>query len=521
VSDYRDAVNKLIGWAAFFHGAQTLADLADVSMRTLMRESGISDLADAIPVDQAADEVVSELEVGSAFETFFRALDGRRQMIALRRAYSENPEVLEQLGVELGVTRERARQLEADLKKLFRAHAGTRFMQSAIRLRRTLPMVVSPARLGLILRRLVDQASPELQNAARLALSEYIGYEKSGEMWVSREFRELVGPVRERIPDFSDQYGILDEQGLRTFFGIDMGETWDVLTQAAGLKRVQEHLLIRDTREARLVLALRRLGEPASKEQLAESTGLEIRSLSAVLSNSDSFVRVTKDTWGLVGSTDDPYDGVVGEIIQRIESGGGEANVHELLIEIPERFGVSPGTVNAYLATPKFSLDGDVVRCAEVPGVETPPLSELREVVWTDDGCPVLRLRIADQHLGGWSIKIPPAVAMQLGVGPDSDSIVPVRLPDGCQSASVIWRAHDPNGPEIGRLREALLALKASAGTEVFIVLDPYGLVVTADDSGFHARHQATSDEVSPRSNENLATSSSPALERIKSRRRF
>jgi hypothetical protein len=521
MSDYGAALNRLVAWAAFFHDAQTLEDLADLSLRDLMKESGLLAVSHAIPVAQAADDAISALEVGSAFEQFYQSLDDRRQVIALRRTYADEPEVLEQLGAEFGVSRERARQLEADVTKAFQERAAVRFMRSAMQLRQTLPMIVSGSALEAILDRLVDEASPGIRRAAKVALLRNIGYERVEESWASREFRQLANQLRERGPDFANPLGIIDEDSLRESFERLNDDTWLSLTAAAGLKRVQGSLVLRDTREVRLLLVLGRLGEPATRDRLAELTDLEVRSLGTVLSGSDSFVRVTKDTWGLTGWTDDPYDGVVGEIIQRIESGCGEARVSDLLTEIPDRFQVSASTVQAYLATPKFVIYGDFVRLAETTVVDAPPLTQLRDVVWTESGQPVLRLTVLEHHLGGWSIKIPPAVAIHLGVGPDTDRMVPVRHPEGCQAVSVIWRAHDPNGPEFGRLREALLALGAKPGAEVFVTLEPSGLTITDDGRSFQVRSRSSPPETGRLVSEAPPGSPSPALERMKLRRRL
>lgn len=521
--DYRAVADQLIGWAVLFHDAESFEDLADLSIERLLAETGLDGAVHAIALDEAADSVVKRLEVGTAFEAFMQSLDARRQVIALRRTYADHPEILEELGTEFGVTRERARQLETDVRQAFSDFAGIRFMQSAIRLRQTLPQVICEERLTRILDRLVEQATPDTRTAAKVALLQHIGYEKVGalELWASRAFRASVNDLQERAADFADEHGVVDESRLRESLGVGPDKTWVSLTKAAGLKRVLGHFVIRDTREARLYLALRLFSKPATKEELAERTDLDVRSVAAALSANHSFVRITKDTWGLPGWTDDPYDGVVGEILQRIEAGGGQASVQHLLTEIPDRFGVSPATVHTYLATPKFSVDGDVVRISETVDVDVTPLSSLREVVWTKDGQPVLRVTLAPIHLDGYSIKVPAAAAMHLGVGPDSEGVVPVLEPEGCQNASLIWRAHDPSGPEIGRLREALVAVGATAGGDVFIVLNTDSVTVTQEGGDFlptRPRVEPAHEQPVPRALNGLE---SPALERMKSRRRI
>jgi hypothetical protein len=521
MSDYRALVDRLIAWAALFHGAQTVQDLADISLRTLLRQTGLLEASNAVPVAHAADEAIAALEVGSVFQEFITSLDDRRRAVALRRIFADTPEILENLGAEFGVSRERARQWEADAKRAFKERAGARFLSTAILLRSTLPMVLAPSAFNELLGRLVDHVPPDMRRAAEVALIQHIGYEIVADQWVSGEFRQLVSEMCECVMTYTDPHGIVDEDALREALRRPDDSIWEVLTKAADLERVQGVLVLHDTRRVRLAVALGWLARPATKEELAELTGLGVRSLAAALSSSDAFIRVTKDGWGLAGWTDDPYDGVVGEIVQRIEQGGGRASITELLNDIPTRFGVSPATVQAYFGTPKFVVEDDEIRIADLSTIETTPLSQVRGVVWTPEGIPALRLTVEEQQLRGYSIKVPPAVVNQLGVGPGTERLLPVREPHGCQSVSVIWRAHDPNGPELGRLREALMALGAIVGADVFVVLDPDGLIVTRDETRFDATSPAAPEETALRRREQLRTITSPALERMKSRRRF
>ena len=54
-----------------------------------------------------------------------------------------------------------------------------------------------------------------------------------------------------------------------------------------------------------------------------------------------SVVKADKDRWGLKDWVDDEYDGIVGEIIQRIEEDGGATTTERLLTELPGKFSVN------------------------------------------------------------------------------------------------------------------------------------------------------------------------------------
>jgi len=98
-------------------------------------------------------------------------------------------------------------------------------------------------------------------------------------------------------------------------------------------------------------------------------------------------------------------------------------------------------------------------------------------------------------HLKGNSQKVSVAVAQHLGVGLDGSIKIPFEHPRGVDDASVIWRSYDPNGPEIGRLREALLESGVQPGEEVFVVLRREGLRLLTDASQFVNRKPAPAED--------------------------
>ena len=93
----------------------------------------------------------------------------------------------------------------------------------------------------------------------------------------------------------------------------------------------------------------------------------------------------------------------------------------------------------------------------------------------------MLRFTIGGHHLRGNSQKISGAVAQHLGVGLDESAKIPFVQPAGVDAASVIWRSYDPNGPEMGRLREALLECGLAPGDTACIELHPDGLTMLPD----------------------------------------
>lgn len=475
----------MLGCAVVLHGAETLADLEELEFAVLLRDAGLEDVADSIRLDDAAAALAEDVAVGRVFGEAVDALDPRRRRIALARTYARDGMKLAALGAEFGVSRERARQLEAGMRLSVESSAGGRLRDASHWLRRSVGPAALEDDFHRALARVVGDAPDEYRTAVEVAVMQECGYEAVDGVVGDPEFRALASRVRSAVPRFSNEAGVVDEEALREAVECHDDAPWGLAIRSAGLVRIGEHLVARDTRRVRVYLALAALGRSAHREELAEVAGLPNNTtLSSLLSSDRLFVRATKDKWGLRGWTQEPYEGVVAEIVKRIERGGGEVAVDELLDELPAKFDVLPATVRNYLATRKFATRRGKVRVVKVPAARLQDLSDARDVMWTADGTPVLHFVAGEHHLKGNSQKVSVAVAQHLGIGPDDSVQIPFLDPPDVHPASLIWRSYDPNGPEMGRLREALTAMGAGPGSKVYVVLEADGLRMRTSGRG-------------------------------------
>ena len=483
---YHDAMERLLGCAVLFHGAETLADLAQIDFATLLEQSGLGASADDLEFIDAAEALRSEIQIGKEFASVLESMDERARTIAVERTYARVPRKLAVLGDEFGVSRERARQLEVRLRWTVEKAASGAVQRAAAWLERAVGAAAKPEKFQIILDLLVSDAPPEWRSAAEVAVMNQGGYEHLDGVVANGEFRTLIEETRRLAPRFANEAGVIDEPGLRGEIGAAGIPEWEALARNARLVRVADSLVLRDTRRARVFLALWGIGEPSTRDVIADLAGLaDNSSLSSLLSSDPLFVRFTKDKWGLSDWTDEPYEGVVEAIVKRIEQGGGAASIQSLVEEIPARFEVLPATVRNYLGTRKFEIHGDVARVVAAPVAPPRDLANARDVVWSQDGTPALRFLVGLHHLKGNSQKVSVAVAQHLGVGLDASAKIPFAHPPGVDDASVIWRSYDPNGPEIGRLREALLECGVQPGDEAFVLLRREGLRLLANASEF------------------------------------
>lgn len=481
---YREALDRVLACAVFFHGAESLADLAKLDFEGLLDQSGLADVAGDITFADAAEALRSDVQIGSEFSSVLDDLDERRSLIARERTYARTPARLAALGDRFGVSRERARQLEVRLRWAVERRIGDVIERAAQWLTRAVGQAAPPWKFQKVLGLFVGDAAPRWREAAEVAVMAAGKYEYLDGVVGNATFREFILKARQCAPDLANPAGVVDEEALREAIGARRAPEWESLVRNAGLVRLQGHLVLRDTRRARVFLALERTGDPCDRQTIAQESGLrDNSSLSSLLSSDPLFVRFTKDKWGLQEWTDEPYGGVVDALVKRIEEGGGQARIDELVRQIPRQFDVLPATVRNYLGTRKFEIVGDHVRVATAPSAPRQRLDDARDVAWTTDGTPALRFTVGEHHLKGNSQKISPAIAQHLGVGLDGSVKIPFEFPAGVHDASVIWRSYDPNGPEIGRLREALAACDIEPGNEVFLLLRREGFRVVKDGS--------------------------------------
>ena len=458
-------------------GAETLADLADLDLDVLLQRSGLAEVADEIALEPAPEFVPPPFQVGALFADAVIQLDPRRRTVALKRTFARKPQKLETLGTAFGVSRERARQLEANLRFVLDEQVGDQLRKAAQWMQTRIGPAAAEEEFARVLAMLVGDAPKEFRVAAEVALMAVADYQRLEGGVGDLTFLDLVDRVRSLAPTWANDAGIVDEEALQEAAAGGEAPGWDLAVRNAGLVRIDDYLMLRDTRRARVFATLETLGEPVTRPDLAKAAGLpDNTTLSSLLSSDPLFARLTKDKWGLVEWTDNPYEGVVAELVKRIERAGGAAPAEDLLREIPDQFEVLPATVRNYLATRKFEVRDGMVRVVKAPFAPKQPLSKARDVVQTPDGEPALQLVVGDHHLKGNSQKVSMAVAQHFGVGPDCSAKIPFAEPPGVDDASMIWRSYDPNGPEMGRLREAMEAVGAVPGDVVTVILRTDGL---------------------------------------------
>ena len=437
-------------------------------------------------------------------------LSGRDTQILVRRLLEKPPATLVEIGSELGVTRERVRQIQMKLQRKVRQALGEELRQLAGILAENLrPMVPQDAMAEHIANALPIMPDRE-RKIIQHHLIEAMGYTLDRGMFVSLDAQARIAEVRELVERMADEAGLVDEEHFRAALHNDapaLAEHWDWLRQRCNLYQFHGFVALRNSAKAMVMAALRAIGQPATKREIGELCGFTDTQVGGALSNLEGVARADAERWGLKEWIDDEYDGIVGEIIQRIEEDGGVTTTERLLSEIPGKFGVSPASVDAYMKTPRFHIQDGTIRLADPSRVLLRPFDD---VIHGRDGSghPFWTFRAEERHFSGYSaLGVPPEFIKALGCEPDGRIMIRcASSPGEEQQISVRWPLASTTGGSLGYLAAPLKAQGLHTGDHVRVtIMGPDCVALT--------KHEPAKDNVSSNGVRDI-------LRRMKDRRR-
>ena len=501
-------LSSLLAAAAELQGVETVGDVLDGDRSRLADKMGISADIGSIRVEDLVGSTGGPLEIASRrLAQTVEAMPARERAVVEYRLAFEPPKTLEVVGSLVGVTRERVRQIQVKVSERVSKAVGHHVGLAASVLKEQLEPIVPRLEFDLRLDEMLTPG-PTLANALiRRELLAAMRYRLDGDTYVSKRALEVVDCVRSRMHELADDVGLVDETGLMAELpNPEWQRLWPWVRARSGLREVCGSFGVRDSAKARVKAALIAIGQPATRRQLVEVSGLDERQVSGALSNIPSVVKASKDCWGLKDWVDDEYDGIVGEIIQRINEDGGATRTERLMQELPNRFGVAAASVHAYLQTPKFDIRDGWVSLAKPSTIR---LRDLDDVIDGRDGVgsPYWTFVVEPRFLDGFSVTgVPPEFAKALGCEPDGGGSVRVaNLPD-CRELSVRWPLASTTGASIGYLAEPLRKLGIPPGKRTRVTIRQEGVVDLSQENGVGGRTETLQADA--------------ILSRIKNRRR-
>ena len=399
-------------------------------------------------------------------------MSARQRLVVERRLVRSPHKTLAEVGEEVGVTRERVRQIQRNVEHRIQNAFGSDLQLAASLLKEEQGPVVPKRHLDRRINEVLAGLPALVGGLIRNSLIGMMDYELIYGYYMDNQAADVVWSLRQLADECADDVGIVDKETL--IAGLpsdDWRPFWPAFQHCCRFYELNGFLCLRNTTRARIKTAILSVGRPATKQEIARICGLEESQIGASLSNIESVVRADKQRWGLRGWIDDEYEGIVAEIIQRIDEDGGVTTAERLLSELPEKFGVSQHSVLTYMQTPKFVVRDGLISLAHV---STLHLRDLEDVISgrDDEGDPYWTFVVEARFFDGYSVTgVPPEFVKALGCQPDERASVQVVNLSDRWGLSLSWSLASTSGASVGYLAKPLEQLGAKPGQKVRITI--------------------------------------------------
>ena len=468
-----DVLELLLVAAHEFHGAVTAADAFELNLAELASDVGIAEAADSLEIRDLTD--VSMLgALIDAVRDLRTAMSEPKVAVLERILFAPQPATLEEIGQTFGVTRERIRQLKVTTDAEVRERVGAEIAIVAAILGRKADPVMRRDDFSSLLDG--PFASHPLNHPAvrltRQMVERALDYDCVRGICANQAARNVLDGFRRQAVRLTDEVDLIDEDALRAFLpSEEWHRLYELLVERCGFARISDRLALRSTKKARAKAAILAIGQLATIEEIIAESGLPRPNLTGILSDISGIARATKTKWGIADWIEDEYEGIVGEIIQRINEDGGATTLKRLITELPPLFEVKEASVRAVASTQQFVVNDGIVRLAEESDVALRDIYEVVEGV-TREGWPYWSFRVRSAYFDGYSLAgVPPEIAHALGCPKNGSIRAVVSRPTGCRRISVNWRLASVSGASVGYISEPLSRLGVTKGDRVRIVL--------------------------------------------------
>jgi len=478
-----EAIQRLASWGRTQHDLKTLGDVFD----RVVTNTTPSDIADAYAELRDTPLLLTDSPPPPLAELVAELLGEMSDVetsILRQRIFANTPVTLEKIGIDIGVTRERVRQIQVRAESRLEAQlAGDRFAPlrwAAHEIRQALGTLAPVENAESVIARRCADLSPEDALVASTILRRYAGpYRVERQVFITDEATEIA----ERLSAACDQHGVVPRVVADSAFA-DCGVRAEFFN--AALAWVQHFKQFGDVLVEwpnngvdKLVAMLALRGQPADTETLITECGEDYsaRALHNRLGEDPRVVRVSRREWGLIEWGLEEYSGITEEIVERIERGGGRARLAAVVREVAE-FGVRESSVRMYSEAPMFVIEGDWIR-----------LRSDEERVRADD--PFVEAR-RSYHLGATSIAflvdvdsdvlrgsggpLPRGTSVALGVQPGDK----VTFTGENGDVVVSWPLTSTMGPSIGSLRSHAQHHQLGEGDHLRVIFDTETGTVTS-----------------------------------------
>ena len=488
----------LLAAGAELYGTKSLVSALHPDFVRLASRMGISSDLEAVRVLDLVDGTNGLASVVSdRLALLVQDASVAQRTVLEHRILGSPPKTLEEVGLIVGVTRERIRQIQKRLEWKVRNALGKELEILASVAKERFGSLAVETEFEDRIKDLLPAEPPSAKRLFRQALIAEMGYSLEDGVFFDSHVARIVEHLASVAQTRADDVGLVEEEQLIAEVPREWRQSWPWLRDRCGLHDMYGSLGIRASTKARAKAALISIARPATRNEIGRVCGLDETRVGATLSNVPSVVRSSKDQWGLREWVDDEYDGIVGEIVQRIEEDGGSTTTERLLTELPAKFGVNPMSVRAYMQTPKFVIRDGSISLASSSSVQ---LRHLDDVIDGRDraGNPFWTFVVEARYLEGYSVTgVSPEFAKALGCEADSAQRVRIENLAECRELSVGWRLASTTGASLGYVAEPLKQLGLEPGQRARVTIKGSCLVnLSADDGGAEESRGSEADAI-------------------------
>lgn len=413
-----------------------------------------------------------KFDLAKLLDELLSQYDDRAQLILRSRFFADDEVTLEALGAELGVTRERVRQIESRA----RSQLGNTLDPGG-----SLAVVGSAIRDGIgTIRQLSDLLDEFPSLAAEVHLAQKPtwrvidriddDYEIVDGWCCSPSLSAVAELTFARLEELADEHGLVDPTFNPAWFPdaeyasvpSELAEAW---ADYLGIPRYRGILLTRSsglTDWAIAILAVER--RPMTMEELQAEIPLErsVNSLRNALGSDARIVRVDRSKWALAEWDLQEYLGIRELIRAELQRAGGSASVEQIVTRISGSYDVNAGSVRTYASSAPFVInDGMVAEVAVSQHTRgRKSVASTKHLYVQDEGL-ALRVRVNKDHLRGSGFPLPVALVNAFDLEPGST----VEFSTARGPILMRWSGLQPS---MSSIRQFLVELDCSIGDDVF-----------------------------------------------------
>jgi hypothetical protein len=427
----------------------------------------------------AADDVddPSGVRAGIAakLDDALAGFDERQLSILARRMFADDPVTLDQLGGELGVTRERIRQIESKARGHLLGLIAVEgpLADVAASVRQSIGQVMPLGDLLELFPALEQKVEGVGQPAWRVLDRIDDGYEIEDGWCLAPSRSAARTTTQAQLHELADQYGVVRLDSI-VLVETNHPERQDEVTAAwlasCGYIVDDDFVFSRTSSVGDYAAAVLSVaGTPLASQEIIDRFAFErsAGSLRNAMSIDERFERVDRDRWALTEWGMDAYAGIRSKIREQVALAGGRAKLDDLIEFITARYSVSASSVVAYASAPPFECRDGIVEVANADrGVRKTP--ERTRRLFRRAGAWAYRVRISADHLRGSGSVAPVAIASILNLQYGQTR----HLDNPLGPQGVAWTG---NQPQFGTIRRFLMDSDIQADTEAFLVIGDDG----------------------------------------------